>query len=311
MTHSFRYHIFNALGAGVPCRRPFDSIKLLQLIGRHQVDQVKELADEDDILYRLHDNGDCLIDQGNENDDALMSFMDDSNLKKELEDVVKDADEEHVVNLSEEVKASVEAGFPNVFLKDFDVLEQRTKFSPASIIEMKEGGMEVTELTIGDEEGKSDSRKKVDMSWRVTIAKGRIRMRSVSHQSLKKFLRSPDLNLDSKRHMGLVTAIYFISGGLIFEGDANEHSNTGVDRQGTMVPFDFDDIAEGWHYSVADTGTVVVKENNPAEWIVAVEYVDVALEKEDIVFQRRQMLPVDPPASFEEDLAVDAQTMSR
>lgn len=82
MTHSFRYHVFNTIDAGVPCRRPFPSIKLLQLIGRDQVDQVKEHVDEDDILSRLqHDNGDYLIDQRKDNDDTLISLTDDLNLK--------------------------------------------------------------------------------------------------------------------------------------------------------------------------------------------------------------------------------------
>lgn len=67
--------------------------------------------------------------------------------------------------------------------------------------------------------------------------------------------------------MALVTAIYFISGGSAFEGDANAASNAGLDLQATKVPFDFDDIAEGWLYSVTDTGTAVVKESNPAEWV--------------------------------------------
>jgi hypothetical protein len=261
------------------------------------VAKLKDHVDEDDRLYTLIDNGDCLMDQGNENDDSLISLTDDSNLKKEIEDVIKDADEEHVVNLTETVKACVEAGIPNVFLKDFAASEKGTKCSPSSMIETKEGSMVVTELAIGDEGGKSDSTKKVDMSWRATFGEGMIRMRALSHLSLGKVLRSPGLNLDLERHMGIVTAIYFISGGLTFEGKAKAVSDDGVELQATTVPFDFDDIAEGWHYSVTDTGTVVVKENDPAEWIVAVEYRDLVLAKEVAVFVGRQLLPVDPSVS--------------
>ncbi len=80
--------------------------------------------------------------------------------------------------------------------------------------------------------------------------------------------------MDLERHLGVVTAIYYISGGLTF-------SNAGVDLQVTN-----DDLAEGWHYTVTDTGTVIVKENNPAEWIVAIEYRDVATDKKDAAFER-------------------------
>jgi hypothetical protein len=121
--------------------------------------------------------------------------------------------------------------------------------------------------------------------------------RAVSHHKLGKYYRSPDLHLDLERHMGVVTAIYFIRGELTFEGDANAIAKAGLDSPTTTAPFDFDAIAERWDCSVSDTGTVVVKQNNPAEWIVAIEYRDVATEKEAAEFVLRSRIFIDPPVS--------------
>ena len=67
--------------------------------------------------------------------------------------------------------------------------------------------------------------------------------------------------------------------------------------QATSEAFDTDGIDEGWHCSVTDAGTVVVKENNPVEWIVAIEYRDVAVDKKDATFDRRQLILINPPVS--------------
>ncbi|KAI2504453.1 hypothetical protein MHU86_9952 [Fragilaria crotonensis] len=84
---------------------------------------------------------------------------------------------------------------------------------------------------------------KNDMNWRVLFEDKIIRKRIVSSHKLRKFYRSPDLHLDLERHMGVITAIQFISGGLTFEGDA---------LQATNEAFNTDGIDEGWHCSVTD-----------------------------------------------------------
>ena len=133
--------------------------------------------------------------------------------------------------------------------------------------------------------------------WKVVFEKKTIRRRIVSRHDLRKFYRSPDLHLDLERHMGVVTAIYYISGGLTFEGDANAIAKAGLDSPTTTAPFDVDAIADGWNYSVTDTGTVVVKESNPSEWIVAVEYGDVAMDKKDAELGKGRLIFIDPLAS--------------
>jgi hypothetical protein len=362
MTHSFRYHILNAIGTGVTCRRPFSNIKLLQLLGHDQVGQVKERPSKGDLLYRLGHDGNCLIDAGTDNEDTLMSIMDDADLKKELEDLVHDAEERRIVTLKEKTEVSLMGLIPLVFLKDVEAIEtqmrsidlEEVKNSPALMAKLeKKVGIELAKVVKGyaglkrmsDKEilykvvpegnklawcwegwrKKSDRDnaqrqntmdmslsdflamltslprsgfiKEVGMGWTVSVNSKRIMRRAVSHHKLGKYYRSPDLHLDLERHMGVVTAIYFIRGELTFEGDANAIAKAGLDSPTTTAPFDFDAIAERWDCSVSDTGTVVVKQNNPAEWIVAIEYRDVATEKEAAEFVLRSRIFIDPPVS--------------
>lgn len=333
MNDSFRGHVFLAIGTGVPCRRPFAGIKLLQLIGHDQVDRffrssqslpedsLDGSSSDDDHDVCLDDNGECLVDPGTDNADTLISVMKDSNLKHELEDLVKDTVEQHVVTLIGEEKDSLEQMIPAIFLKcvedvearmrntDFEIVMRRDMIVDVEFAKLR-GGFAMLMRTSAKRDTQSTKGKqrlfdfmhslrahnkfmsKCNMSWSVSIGSDVIRRRAVSHHKLRKFLRSPDLDLDLKRHMGVVTAIYFVSGGLTFKGIAKGVRDPEVNSLVTN-----DDIAEGWHCTVTETGTVVVKENNPMEWIVAVEYRDLAIGKKDAELRRRQLILIDPPVS--------------
>ena len=64
---------------------------------------------------------------------------------------------------------------------------------------------------------------------------------------------------------GVVTAIYSVTGALIFSGDV-EHVTTGE------APNVSDDVLTGWNYTATDDGNVNLSEIDPKEWIIAIEY---------------------------------------
>lgn len=94
--------------------------------------------------------------------------------------------------------------------------------------------------------------------------------------------------------MGVVTLIYFISGGLTFVGYEKDVRKN-VWEYDVMKRYH---LADGWkHPADKGIGTVVVEQDNPVEWIVAFEYRDLAIDKKDAAFEQREVILVDPPAS--------------
>ena len=89
----------SAIGAGVPCLRPYSGIELLQLINSDDVHQYG-------VFKHTHD----LNNPGN-NAGTLITCIDKTEIKKELEELVERAGVIHVKTLDVTQVAFLMAGF--------------------------------------------------------------------------------------------------------------------------------------------------------------------------------------------------------
>lgn len=71
--------------------------------------------------------------------------------------------------------------------------------------------------------------------------------------------------------MGVVTDIYYVTGGLKYTGDSESVTINAEKLDPTMTPVNIEDCA-GWEYMVNDVGQVILSEINPRDWIIAIEY---------------------------------------
>lgn len=182
-------------------------------------------------------------------------------LEDELKDLVKGACDEHVVTLNEKQVASLKAGFLSRFL--------RTSGLPLKVT--------------------------TDNSWHVSIKDEKVKRRAVSHHDLRKVFQVRPLPVmclmgDVLARMRVITAIYFISGGVTFTANAKAVRRSGEELQPTSEPVV---ISEGWEYTVRETGSVIVAETDPIEWIIAIEYREVKAAIYDAARGSRQLIPID------------------
>jgi hypothetical protein len=170
------------------------------------------------------------------------------NVRKELQDIAHTARNVIINDLTSEEFSSFKAGFVgSIRLQDYSLARVGLK-------------------------GISDD------AWKLSFGDRRITKRAVSQLQLSKVLRSPDAVWDVPPIEGVVTAIYSVSGGRIFTGDAKAVAIDGVDLQATSVPVV---ISEAWHCTVTETGDIIVAEDYQDEWIIAIEYLKLKTAKPD------------------------------
>lgn len=232
-----------AIGTGVPCTRPFTGIELLQLINYDHITRHGCWP-----INQLHE----LTNPGNP-EETLITYIDAQDQKEHLRSIVASAGKAGVkpldVTYLKSLKVGVHADMP---LTGEDL---------ANV------GLELTS----------------DTSWSLSFADGRITKKSVSRRELRRFLDSNKLPWDEDfaiKH-AVITAIYYVNGGLKFTGNVKLNTSGGVHVTPTpSVPVD---IIVGWKYTVSNTGTLVLSEANADEWIIAIEYNKLVPNKDDKV----------------------------
>lgn len=156
-----------------------------------------------------------------------------------------------------------------------------------------------------------------DDSWSLTFGKDTVTRKSVSEVEVNKILARSDISWDLRYTEGVITAIYVVTGGLTFSGDANavaiatlkksnvslkgteavpdreaqsvkkQHvgvketeADTDCDSEVVKKPNDSVEVTPGWNYTWANqSGKIVLAEDDPAEWVIAIEYHKVEYNK--------------------------------
>ena len=247
---NFPKAVQKAIGAGVPCARPYPggSIELLQRIDHAHVKRVG-------FFSHTH----VLINPGN-SAETLITCVDDKDQKVELETLVANADVNGLKPVNVKDLTSLKAGFDASIPLD----------------DLAKVGLKAT----------------TDANWSLSLGNGRITKKSVSAPRLRKFLKSNHVLRDDnfKNKQAVVTAIYFVTGGLKFTGDSKLVTTGGLHLD--VMPNVPVNSTAGWQFKVDTAGQVILSEINPVDWIIAIEYNTVDPDKGDELQSKGLLLRV-------------------
>jgi hypothetical protein len=238
---NFPKAIQKAIGTGVPCARPFPGGSI-KLLQRIDHAHVKRVG-----LFR-HNH--VLINPGN-SADTLITCVDDNYQKVELETLVATADVNGLKPVNVKDLTSLKAGFDASIPLD----------------DLAKVGLKAT----------------TDANWSLSLGNGRITKKSVNAPRLRKFLKSNHVpwGCDFKNKKAVVTAIYFVTGGLKFSGDSKLVTTGGLLLDAMPnVPVN---CTVGWQFKVNNAGQVILSEINPLDWIIAIECNKVEPDDEEEV----------------------------
>lgn len=238
---SFRKAVQKAIDTGVPCARPYPDGSI-RLLQRVDHAHLKRVG----FFSHKH----VLINPGN-SARTLITCVDDNDQKEELETLVATADVNGLKPVNVKDLTSLKAGFDASIPLD----------------DLANVGLKATS----------------DANWSLSLGNGRITKKSVNARRLSKFLKSNHVPRDNdfKNKDAVVTAIYFVSGGLKFTGDSTLVTTGGLLLDAMPnVPLN---STAGWQFKVNNAGQVIVSEINPVDWIIAIDYYNVEPDDEDDV----------------------------
>lgn len=244
MTFSFPDAVYTTIGLGVPCYRPFTGIKLLQLIFNDDIRPRESV-----LRHWMRRSLRCikwgpesqLLYNAGSNLETLMTLMDDAKVRNELQGIVDDA--QNVKVLTAEDFASVKMGLLAPFIVDDKHL---ARF-----------GLK----------GMSDD------GWKLAFGNGQVTKRAVPPLTLTRFIEKHSAAMENILHDStVVTAIYFIRGRLQLKAHTKDVAFADAKFPCTDTPIR---IGVGWHFTVTETGDVVMADDNPREWIIAIECLKV------------------------------------
>lgn len=191
-----------------------------------------QLIRKGDVHVNNYFTGTRVIGNPGCNSDTLITRTDDVNTKTELERIVNNATSMNIASLDEEKAASLKASFCE---------------------SISLGGVKAS-LTMIKEE-----------SWRITFGNGVVTKKCVPEFDLEKLLSNSNINIGIEHIKGVITAIYCITGGLIFTGEAKAATDGGA--QFAEIP-----NVQGWSCAFTKSGGIKLTEENPIEWVIAIEY---------------------------------------
>ena len=118
-----------------------------------------------------------------------------------------------------------------------------------------------------------------DKNWTLTFGNADIKKTTVSEIELITILDRNDIERlrSVDRYMGVVTAIYSVTGGLTYTGDIRLVTVAGAQLEPSRIaPFD---ITAGWQLRVTDSETITVSATNTDEWIIAIEILEFVKDR--------------------------------
>jgi hypothetical protein len=242
-SYTFADAVSRAIGAEpsgtfVPCLRPYSGIRLLQLI---EIGTIKRSWRS---LFKPAYS--VLVNPGI-GFDNLIAFTDDADIRNELFGIVDQATVTHIAPLTLEQLYSVKEGLA--------------------------GSIPLADYSLASVGLKNISNK----NWTLSLGDGIVFKAAVSERRLNNILRRSEATRDLPPIEGVVTAIYFIKGGLQFRADdVRAVAIDGVALAPTNKPVSLGAL---WQYEVKTPGKVSVAETNPREWIIAIDYLKVESTK--------------------------------
>jgi hypothetical protein len=248
---NFPEAVRKAVGAGVPCGRPFTDIELLQLIDHGNIERFG-------LFRRKH----VLVNIG-DRVDSLVNYVKLLGPKGTLIDNVDDEHHREDRYLEELVAKPEYAEFNVNPLNVKQCAALKTAFNAS--ISLKNGDL-----------AKVGFKATSDRNWTLSLVNGRITKKFVSVTKLEDFLVKNSIPWWSvmSEFKSVVTAIYYVTGGLKYIGDSESVTTAAMKLDPTKQPVKIMD-ADGWEYTVNDVGLVALSEINPREWIIAIEYEDL------------------------------------
>jgi hypothetical protein len=233
----------NAVRAGigarklVPCFKPCTNIKLLQLLSRVHVQRTG--------LFNR--GGHILANSGNSDDDLIYfvrEMLRQEQQARELQEIVRGAAVSLVMPFSVERSVVTRLGLGI----SFNQLDE----------DLARVGLRATS----------------DVSWNLTFGDGPITKETVSLMQLHNFLHRygavPEHPV-MQNYMGLVTAVYYVTGGLTYTGKIANVTTLGGQFDPAAAGFN---MTAGWSGKVIGATEVVVSQTNSEQWIVAIEFMD-------------------------------------
>ena len=261
--------IRKAIGEGVPCARPYTSIPVLQLIQHSHIEQHGRFRRKP-VLTNPGNGSDTLINYIAEFDEVEKS---DSDL---CEDVVLVFREELEVVFREKL----DVGLRKELAVELESLVNGSepKKKVMNQLNMKEwaalkAGFNAS-ISLGDRDLAIVGLKSTsDQNWSFSFVKDQIKKRSAPVSKLEQFLERNNIKWRNvmNNFKGVVTAIYYVSGGLEYIGDSESVTKNARKMDPNKVPVEIKDT-DGWEYTVSDLGQVILSESNPRDWIIAIEY---------------------------------------
>lgn len=261
--------------SGVPCALPFSGIALLQLVRKGDVKNYHG--------FGLFEDTRVLVNPGNPADTLQKCFVKNKWVFEELNHV----DEGQTcimpcgVDIDLKCHASLTAGL------------RRSNWLRASLLN---DGYEVD----------------INQTWDLTIA-GYVRKRAAAATQLESIVHHARIGWFSGDVIGVVTAVYVITGGLSYTGRvrvviqggekmvAQARNNTALESIAELetqarkknalegmpklkghASNKYSDTTKvslapspGWNFTVEGNGQIVLTENDPVHWIVAIEYLNL------------------------------------
>jgi hypothetical protein len=229
------------IAGAVPCSIPYRGITLLQLIEHSSIEG-------SGFFRRKH----VLANPGTRRD-TLITYVErfDSDHREELDFGVQ-------VELERIVSHAMTNDSFELFPMNVTVLDVMKVGINASIAldgDLANAGFKATS----------------DNSWSLSFGNGVIEKKSVAMCDLTSVLSEKCIEWKSVMtyFKGVVTAIYYVTGGLTYTGASEFVTTGGVQLTTTRAPVE---ITAGWQYIVCTTGQVALSEINPRDRIIAIEY---------------------------------------
>lgn len=271
---SFPTAVLKTIGEGVPCARPYRyiDIQLLQLIQHGHVDGYG-LFRHKPVLMDPGDGGDTLIyfvkQHGQQG-----TLINGDGIQGTLIDDVDDFDKigEHNIEAIVVTKPERQRDLEKLVLypeeAKFDIKQMNKKQRAA----IKAGFHTSISLQDGDL-AKVGFKPTRDRTWSLSFGDDRITKKSVSPTKLESILTKHKIPWRKvlRNFIGVVTDIYYVTGGLKYTGDSESVTINAEKLDPTEKPVEIKDT-EGWKYTVNNVGQVVLSEINPCDWIIAIDY---------------------------------------
>ncbi|KAI2504457.1 hypothetical protein MHU86_9956 [Fragilaria crotonensis] len=264
MIFSFANAVSSVLTSGIPCALPYADITLLQVVKKGHV--------KTNYFYPIYRGTPhrVLVNPGNPADTLQAFFAKNENVLEELNNLAVGGTQIKPLGVKWHVKCDATL--------TTDLLGPNWQ-APRLLGD----GIELD----------------FDQSWGLSII-GNVKKRVVAETALERIVNQAQVNWFPEQVIGVITAIYFITGGLSYTGKVKAIARGGAEleaqKRNANVVEDQAELEDdpdetnadttdapvaptrGWKVSMTGSSNVVLTEIDPVDWIVAIEYLRLVEE---------------------------------